>query len=332
MFKVWFMFLLTSVMILGVILSITSFSWFSAWIGLELNTLSFIPFLALGSSNKIESGMKYFLVQSCSSFVMLQGAMMINMGEKMAMLVILSSLVLKVGGSPFHQWFPLVMVGLDWLSGMLLMTLQKLAPLTLIFYMYTPFFKWGFTVLALSSGFIGMMGGLNELLISKLLSFSSINHLGWVIYSMTFEGGLWVIYFFSYCLMIMSILCCLHILDVYHLNQMMMKKSGYNQVHLFLLLMSLGGMPPLFGFLPKWMVVNCLSSVSDLAIMTLFLSMSVVTLFFYTRLGLSSLTFHFDSFIKSDSTKSIGKVGWVFSLNMGLTFAWGLGLMLSFLH
>lgn len=108
-------------------------------------------------------------------------------------LLILSTLLLKNGAAPFHFWFPGVIEGLSWINGLILITWQKIAPLILISYNINYNF---FLISIILSIIIGALGGLNQTSLRKLIAFSSINHLGWILIAIINNELLWFTYFF----------------------------------------------------------------------------------------------------------------------------------------
>lgn len=90
-------------------------SWFGAWVGLELNLLSFLPLvMARRESGRAEAGLKYFLVQTSTSLLVLQGRLFLGNIRPSFWLIVFGALLTKVGMAPFHIWFPMVAEGLRW--------------------------------------------------------------------------------------------------------------------------------------------------------------------------------------------------------------------------
>nr|ASN74416.1 NADH dehydrogenase subunit 2 [Armadillidium nasatum] len=278
-------------MLSGVWFSIHSDSWLGVWVGLELNLVCFIPLMIQGDSMSSEPSVKYFLVQACASFLLLfSGASLMNYKEGMKMLILIS-LLLKLGAAPFYVWYLWVGDSLKWLQFLVLSTVQKIAPLVLLF--FSGVNKGGEILIYLSiimSGLIGGVGGINEVSLRKLLVFSSLNHMGWMMMPLVSENEFWFIYFLFYCLMITMTIWILSLLKLYYLNQMFsVSVSWANKLTLMMTFFSLGGLPPLLGFFPKLVVIE--SSVGSPMVLNLsfMIMMSVITLFYYLRMGLSVL-------------------------------------------
>nr|AKG95414.1 NADH dehydrogenase subunit 2 [Cylisticus convexus] len=277
-------------MVMGVWISIFNMSWIGVWVGLEMNLLCFIPFLTQSSKNYSEAGVSYFLTQACGSFILLMaGVSMENFSGFMKVCISLA-LLLKMGVSPFHFWYPWVASELKWEQFFFLSTLQKLAPLILL---YSSELESSSSLIYLSiimSGLVGGVGGINESSIRKLLVYSSINHLGWILIPLVGKNEFWVIYFFIYCFMLLNVVMMLIMHKIYYMNQLCsVMISWKGKLVLMVGLLSLGGMPPLLGFISKWGVISMSVKSIEMVSLTVMVMSSVITLFYYTRAGFSVL-------------------------------------------
>uniref|UniRef100_A0AAU7YTZ5 NADH-ubiquinone oxidoreductase chain 2 n=1 Tax=Conchapelopia togamaculosa TaxID=3154050 RepID=A0AAU7YTZ5_9DIPT len=287
------LFLIT--LISGTLITISSNSWFGAWMGLEINLLSFIP-LMINTNNLMssEAALKYFLIQALASSILLFAVILMfsfnNLNFLMksySNLIISSTLFLKSGAAPFHFWFPGVMEGLSWTNNLVLMTWQKIAPLMLISYCLS--YKFFYLIIVLSI-LIGSLGGLNQTSLRKLMAFSSINHLGWMAAGMMYSENLWMIYFLLYSFLSMCIVFLFNNFKLFHINQMftLFNNNTVIKLVLFLSLLSLGGLPPFLGFLPKWLIIESLVNMNMLFLMTIMVCLTLITLFFYIRICYSA--------------------------------------------
>nr|YP_009479374.1 NADH dehydrogenase subunit 2 [Endotricha consocia]AVV61640.1 NADH dehydrogenase subunit 2 [Endotricha consocia] len=292
--KMFFYFIL----FFSTLISISSNSWFGCWIGLEINLLSFIPLIS-NPLNMLasEAALKYFLTQSIASInflFLIIFNMIIFFNFKMnniLSIMINSSLLMKLGSAPFHFWFPNIMEGISWMNNFILMTWQKITPMILLSYYYHKNFLM---LILIFNVIIGALGGLNQTSLRKLMAFSSINNLGWLISSIMISENLWLFYFIMYMFMI-SIMCFLfNMLNMLFINQLFTCNINYS-IKLFFLInfLSLGGLPPFIGFFPKWIVINFLLFNKMFIISFLFIMMSLIMLFFYIRIIYSSLMFNY---------------------------------------
>nr|ULR86961.1 NADH dehydrogenase subunit 2 [Macquartia sp. 2 HNL-2022a] len=287
--KIMFLYIL----MMGTLISISANSWLSAWMGLEINLLAFIPLMSDNKLMSTESSLKYFLVQALASSIFLFAVILFLMNTGVSSYIIIlkmmmfSSLIMKSGSAPFHFWFPNVMEGLSWTNALILMTWQKIAPLMLISYMMLNPLIMISIILSTS---IGALGGFNQTSLRKLMAYSSINHLGWMLAAMYNSNLLWMIYFIIYVFLSFSMIFMFDIMKISHINQlfMMFFYSKSCKFFLFFNLLSLGGLPPFLGFFPKWMVIQSLTMNNQLFLLTFMILMTLITLYFYMRLCYSA--------------------------------------------
>nr|ARH54247.1 NADH dehydrogenase subunit 2 [Cucujus haematodes] len=285
-------------MIMGTLITISAYSWMSMWIGLEINLLSIIPLM-----NKYknvfpsESAMKYFITQTMASMIMLFSIiMMSNKSEfipqnlDFTLLLMMNSAILtKMGAAPFHFWFPEVMEGLNWFNCFLILTWQKIAPM--IIFMYNcnlmVFTSW----IIIISSLIGSILGLNQISLRKILTYSSINHISWMLASMLNSQMIWLMYFIVYTIISFNIIMIFYLWNIYFINQLI-NIMNYNlmiKLTFNLNFLSLGGLPPFLGFLPKWMTIHNLISNNFFIISLILIIFTLITLFYYLRISFSSM-------------------------------------------
>nr|YP_009564033.1 NADH dehydrogenase subunit 2 [Ombrastacoides huonensis]QAX91383.1 NADH dehydrogenase subunit 2 [Ombrastacoides huonensis] len=277
----------------GSLLAISSTSWVSAWIGLELNLMSFIPLIS-SKSNSLpsEASLKYFLVQALGSAMIVLSSSLTLFWAPGSFFFISLALLLKLGAAPFHFWFPQVMEGLNWLQALLLLTVQKLAPMFLLSYLSlgasasaTIFFS------ATLSAIIGALGGMNQTSLRKLLTFSSINHMSWMLFAMLINESSWLIYFSFYTLITSSAVLLFLSFQAYYFTHLLNANSPFfSKLISIMSLYSLGGLPPLSGFVPKWIIIQEMINCGSIFALLILLLSSLVTLYFYTRLTLSAIS------------------------------------------
>nr|AKA67049.1 NADH dehydrogenase subunit 6 [Eriocheir sinensis] len=282
----YFFFLMT--LISGSIISISSTSWFGAWIGLELNLMSFIPLIAFKMNQLFsEAALKYFLIQALGSVLFISSSFLLMSFYSFSLLSIFLALLLKLGGAPFHFWFPQVMEGLKWPQIFLLSTIQKLAPLTLISYLMNNEILIKITIFsAILSALIGSLGGLNLTLLRKIIAFSSINHLSWMLMAISISDSSWLFYFFIYSLIVLSITSVFHKLQTFSLSMLIQsdQNSTLHATIISLNFLSLSGLPPMTGFIPKWIVIQVMLNLNMFIPLFFLLVSALITLYFYLRI------------------------------------------------
>nr|UDN39036.1 NADH dehydrogenase subunit 2 [Hyphessobrycon pulchripinnis]UEV65411.1 NADH dehydrogenase subunit 2 [Hyphessobrycon pulchripinnis] len=282
---------------LGTTITFMSSNWLLAWIGLELNTLAIIPLMTLNHHPRsTEAAAKYFLIQSAGAALLLfasaLNAFMVgtwdiaHAKDYSATILITAALALKMGLAPLHLWLPEIMQGLDLLTGLILTTWQKLAPLALLLQishtLHPTLLMWA----ALLSVMLGGWGGLNQTELRKILAYSSTAHLGWVIIIIQYAPHLALMTLGIYILSTMAAFLTLDELSSTKTNlftQSWTKKPVITVTMLFILL-SLAGLPPLSGFMPKWLILEELSKQNMTVIATFLVISSLISYFFYMRL------------------------------------------------
>nr|YP_006575952.1 NADH dehydrogenase subunit 2 [Aporia crataegi]AER26664.1 NADH dehydrogenase subunit 2 [Aporia crataegi] len=292
--KMFFIFIL----FFSTLISISSNSWMGCWIGLEINLLSFIPLISSPKNLlSTEASLKYFLTQSIASMNFLFSILLMMILFKnffinnYISIMINSSLLMKMGSAPFFFWFPNIMEGLNWMNCFIIMTWQKISPMILLsYYMNNNFIM----IIMILNVIIGAINGFNQTSIRKLLAFSSINNLGWLMASLMISENMWLMYFILYSFM-NSILCFLFsMLNIFYINQIMnFNLISFIKISLLINFFSLGGLPPFLGFFPKWIIINFLIYNNMYIISFMFMMSSLIMLFFYIRIIYLSLMLNF---------------------------------------
>nr|AET51459.1 NADH dehydrogenase subunit 2 [Malurus amabilis] len=283
---------------LGTTLTISSSHWILAWTGLEINTLAVLPLIAKSHHPRaIEAATKYFLVQAAASALVLFSSMtnawhtgqwdITQLTHSTSSLVLTSAIAMKLGLVPFHFWFPEVLQGSSLPIGLLLSTAMKFPPLTLLFLTSHSLNPALLTLLAIMSTALGGWMGLNQTQIRKILAFSSISHLGWMAIIIAFNPKLTMLNFYLYSLMTCTVFLTLNTMKVTKLSSLMTTwtKTPSLNAMLLLALLSLAGLPPLTGFLPKWLIIQELTKQEMALAATIISLLSLLSLFFYLRLA-----------------------------------------------
>jgi len=275
-------------LISGTLLSISSSSWFGAWIGLELNLISFIPLITIKINSYFsEAAIKYFLIQAlASAFIIISRCLYMSF-TLLSSALISVALLLKLGAAPCHFWFPQVIQGLSWIQVIILISIQKLAPIFLISYLMTsPALVQIIILSAILSAFIGAVGGLNLIRLRKIIAFSSINHISWILISISLNDIIWILYFSLYVVISSSVIGLFHSLQASNIPDLLNSNHLTSILTLVvpLRLLSLGGLPPFTGFVPKWIVIQIIV-INKIFIPLFFLLLSaLITLYFYLRI------------------------------------------------
>nr|YP_008144421.1 NADH dehydrogenase subunit 2 [Glyptosternon maculatum]AFH37513.1 NADH dehydrogenase subunit 2 [Glyptosternon maculatum] len=282
---------------LGTALTFMTSHWLLAWMGLEINTLAILPLMAQHHHPRaVEATTKYFLAQAAAAATILF-ASTINawttgewniycLSNPIATTLITMALALKVGLAPMHFWMPPVMQGLDLPTGLIMATWQKLAPFALIIQMAPFTHPQLLTILGLLSVIVGGWGGLNQTQLRKIMAYSSIAHLGWMIVITQFKPQLTILALITYIIMTSATFLTFKLMSTTKINTLAMTwaKTPIITAAAALTLLSLGGLPPLMGFMPKWLILQELSTQGLPLTATIMALSALMSLYFYLRL------------------------------------------------
>nr|AXS64859.1 NADH dehydrogenase subunit 2 [Coleoptera sp. 1 KM-2017] len=295
MYKLLFLTLIFS----STLISVSSYSWLGMWLGLEINLLSIIPLIQNSKSMMAsEAAIKYFIVQAIASTIIM--ASMITMMAKTNLtsniniqstflLMMNSALLTKMGTAPFHFWFPEVMEGLDWMNCMLVLTWQKIAPMVLL--MYNMNLNLFVTISIISSMVISGLMGVNQISLRKILAYSSINHMGWMLSAMMIMETIWLYYFTIYALITINLVMIFNKYKMFFLNQLYqsMNENSMTKLWFAVNFLSLSGIPPFLGFLPKWMIIQAMIMNEMILLAVTMIVLTLFTIFMYIRITISSI-------------------------------------------
>nr|QKQ14762.1 NADH dehydrogenase subunit 2 [Coccidophilus cariba] len=284
-------------LMVGTFISISAYSWFSMWVGLEINLLSFIPLIWIkNNALSSESAIKYFIVQSLASiFILFSVILNLTMSEffynisHFFYIIMDSALLTKMGAAPFHFWMPEICEGLTWWNNLILLTWQKIAPFLLIF--FNPLSEMYIIIIIISSMLTSGILGWNQVSLRKIMVYSSINHMGWMLSFSFLNQSLWIYYFSMYTFLSLSLIIFFNFFKINFFQQIffLLKNNKNLKIFFFLNFFSLGGLPPLIGFFPKWISISMLLNNNFFILSIIMTLLTLFTLYFYLRLSISSL-------------------------------------------
>nr|QTT61387.1 NADH dehydrogenase subunit 2 [Cyrtodactylus sp. SR1-2020] len=286
---------LTMSLALTTVITMSSSHWLLAWLGLELNTLSVLPIIMHHHHPRAsEATTKYFLIQATAATMILlasiisawqTGQWSITHTTPTATLLTTTALMLKLGIAPLHLWYPQVLQGTTMNTALTISTWQKIAPLTLLYMTHHTLNQTTLILMGLTSALIGGWGGLNQTQTRTILAFSSIAHMGWLVTTLALNQHLTTLALIMYMILTLATFMPLATTKTITDIGTTWPASPATLTATMMTLMSLGGLPPLAGFMPKWLILKDLTSTGLTTIATLLLLASLPSLFFYIRLA-----------------------------------------------
>ena len=311
---------------LGMMVMISSNNLMSMYLGIELQSLALYVIAAIDrdSPKSSESGVKYFVLGALSSGILLYGCSLIygfsgsmnfneiklflslnenlNIGLIFGLVFILVGLAFKISAVPFHMWTPDVYEGAPTAVTGFFAIVPKIAAIVLIYrFCLEPFatFKndWGQIIIFLSVGsmFVGAIAAIMQKNIKRLLAYSSIGHIGYILIGLASGNadgikGL-IIYSVIYLIMnvaIFSILLSLKANDKYVENlddfSGLSKNKPIISLCLAIILFSMAGLPPFAGFFGKFYIFVAALKSELILLAILGVIASVISAYYYLRI------------------------------------------------
>nr|QZZ18284.1 NADH dehydrogenase subunit 2 [Empoasca serrata] len=279
MFKNLNFFFFLFFMFLGVSFSISSNNWILIWCGLELILICFIPLILNSNFISSECCLKYFIIQSMSSSLLILSIMLMLMNMDFKFEYIFNvSLMIKMGVVPFHTWVLNIVDGLKFNMLFLMVTLLKLPPLYIL--SYISFYLNPFIIFSL---LLGSLLGLNQNSFRSILGYSSIFNMGFILSCLLFNY-IWLFYLFFYSVILFSLIYWLNLFNINYMNQFIL--NMYNPFINFVLLtslLSMGGLPPFLGFMIKLIVLEFTLYLNFYLISFLMIISSLMVMYYYIR-------------------------------------------------
>nr|AAU01057.1 NADH dehydrogenase subunit 2 [Microlophus albemarlensis] len=281
----------------GTIITASSYHWLMAWVGLEINTLAIIPLISKKHHPRAtEASTKYFLTQAAASALILFSSTMnaqqtgtwdiTQLTTTQSNTLLSMALAMKLGLAPTHFWLPEVLQGSTMATALVISTWQKLAPLTLLYMTANNLPPALLLTLGALSTLVGGWGGLNQTQLRKVMAFSSIAHLGWIMTISFLLTNIMTLNLIIYIIMTTTMFSTLILSNLKTIKDTttLSTTSPAQTILMALALLSLGGLPPLSGFIPKWLILEELTNQNLIPMAFLMVMAALLSLFFYLRL------------------------------------------------
>ena len=311
---------------LGMLLMISSNNLMSMYLAIELQSLSLYVAAAIkrDSISSAESGVKYFILGALSSGILLYGFSLIygftgsmsfeeikfllknyqnlNLGLVFGLVFVMVGLAFKISAVPFHMWTPDVYEGAPNSITAFFAIVPKIAAVALIYrFCLIPFenfyVEWSQIVffLSVASMFLGAVAAIAQYNIKRLLAYSSIGHVGYILIALVAanDDGIKAasIYMFSYMIMniaIFAIILSIKVRNEYLINitdlSGLSKSNPIVSLSIAIIMLSMAGIPPFIGFFGKFYVFIAALQKDLYILSVLGVIASVISAYYYLRI------------------------------------------------
>ncbi len=312
--------------LLGVMLLISANSLVMVYLGLELISLSSYTLVAFDRDSKLgsEAAMKYFVLGSMASGMLLYGMSMIygatgsldlqqvatavsNLGSDNYLLIfglvfLVVGLAFKLGVVPFHMWIPDVYQGAPVATTLFIASVPKMAAFAMAFRLLQTGLgelhtDWSqmIAILAALSIVLGNLAAIAQTNIKRMLAYSTISHMGFVLMGLlpgTASGfGAGMFYVIVYSMMSAAAFGMVILLSARGVEAEKIEDfKGLNQRNswyaavMAMVMFSMAGVPVFVGFFAKWLVIAAALETGLVWLAILAVVFSVVGAFYYLRI------------------------------------------------
>nr|YP_009327226.1 NADH dehydrogenase subunit 2 [Aphanomyces astaci]AOQ30600.1 NADH dehydrogenase subunit 2 [Aphanomyces astaci] len=323
--------ILILISLLGLMLIVSSFNFITLYLAIELQSLSF--YILTASKKKsplsIEAALKYFILGSIASSFILLGISIIygvfgtlNFGniflilsnvfyfENINLIIgfingflfILTGIFFKMGSAPFHFWLPDVYEGAPNNITAFFAIVPKIAYIGLlirfifdVFIDISSFFEIIFYICAVLSMLIGSLSALQQKKIKRLLAYSSISHVGFILIGFTsnlFESiPAILLYIIIYIIMSINLWTTYLSLNINHKPIKYLTDLSnifnFNKLLAFIIItniFSMSGIPPLAGFFSKLFLFIVAIKAKYFGLVFFSILISILSSFYYLRI------------------------------------------------
>lgn len=325
-------FLILGLVLFGLFTIVSSNDLLVMYIGIEILSLSFyiLATLKLNSNFSTEAGLKYFILGSFSSGLLLYGTSLIYgatgtlnfsdihlLWDEMVFLTLIDpntliigsifvsvAILFKLGAAPFHMWLPDVYEGAPTIITMIFSIVPKLAIFILFYHLGVNFFNFTLIYLwhllffvSVISIAVGTFGALYQTKIKRMLAYSAISHVGFLLIAFLIfkTSTLFSLFFYItvYIIISLNIFTLLFVTRKYTNNLKLKKINEFSilfksnpilAINFALILFSIAGIPPLVGFYSKFYIFTFALKYELYMIVISAAILSVIGCMYYIRL------------------------------------------------
>jgi NADH-quinone oxidoreductase subunit N len=312
---------------LGMLMMISSSDLISLYVGLELQSLALYVLASYHRNNlrSTEAGVKYFVLGALASGLLLYGSSLVygfsgttsfeglatamasaptgNVGVVIGIVFVIAGLAFKVSAVPFHMWTPDVYEGAPTPVTAYFGSAPKVAAVALLVRvtieaMGSAVTSWQQILIftSLASIILGAVGAIGQTNIKRLLAYSSINNVGFVLVGLAAgtEAGVsaTMTYMVIYVLMTLGSFACVlqmrsadghHVEDVASLAGLSRRQPALAAA-IAIFMFSLAGIPPLLGFWAKFVVFDAAVAAGLMPLAVIGIAASTIGAFYYLKI------------------------------------------------
>ena len=311
--------------ILGMLVMISSNDLIMLYISIELQSLALYVLVALKKSSlrASEAALKYFILGSIASAIILYGASMVyaitgetnydlikvlgkdlgnNMIFSLGIVLILSGIVFKLSAAPFHMWTPDVYEGAPTSITTVLITLPKVAALTVLIHLLVKPFLYQMEawqpiliIISILSMLIGSISALRQDNLKRLFAYSTIANIGYVMIGLVSATDkaietaiLYMLVYTISSLGVFSFIMLIRREDTQLANVSnisgIAKTNPIIAFSMVILLLSMAGIPPFAGFFTKLYVFTYAVEQGFIYLAIIAIIFSVVSAYYYLKI------------------------------------------------
>ncbi len=316
---------LMALSVTGMMMMVSAHDLIVLYMGLELQSLALYVIAAFrrDSLRSTEAGLKYFVLGALSSGLLLYGCSLvygttgttefagisaavgageISLGLLIGLVFLCTGMAFKVSAAPFHMWTPDVYEGAPTPVTGFFATAPKVAAAAMFARVVHDAFgeavaDWSqiLAFLSVASMFLGAIAAIGQTNIKRLMAYSSISHMGFVLMGLaagTAQGAeAMLIYLAIYVTMNVGVFAFILNMERDGTAVMDIRALGnYSQVAptralcLAILMFSLAGLPPLLGFFGKYFVLTAAVNAGLAWLAVLGVIASAIGAFYYLRI------------------------------------------------
>jgi NADH-quinone oxidoreductase subunit N len=319
--------------VIGMMIMVSAKDFLTLYMGLELQSLAIYILVSINSNNlkSSESGIKYFILGALSTAILLYGVSLVygftgsinfldvaaivsendrNIGIIIALVFIFIALAFKVSAVPFHMWTPDVYEGAPTPITLFLATAPKAAAFIAMFRVLGEAFPglyedWQslINIIAIASLFIGALGAIMQQNFKRLLAYSSINHVGFILLTISVFSSeaieAMLFYIIIYITLIFAAFSFLMIVKQSHASADAADKKPLEDIYAYsgiaktmpltalgmmIILLSMTGIPPFAGFFAKFYLFKAILGAGNYNLAILAAISAVIATYYYLKI------------------------------------------------